>query len=554
VVLILFFFFQFSLLLGQEDPAGEEEPDFKLPEVIIPGEDKAQPLDREKKIFTAQPELENEPDFFQKTEEPEFFPLKKKSPPLAEIIRRNKFLIASGFYGQWDTFGGKITYGQEGKNKNVLLNLHLERSHGYPNQNEMAEFFERRGFEKIRGGVKFSSHRGASFQLNLKGFYKTLCPQIKKTQAIANFLTSWGEERKFSIQLSNVYGENTRDHHFSAKNNRGEAKVGCSLTLGETLYKIQVGYLSDFSLFDKKTKQIGLSNILLKSIFSTLGEKGSWGLNLGIKYSWGKDWRREKPISFLAPYFALFYAPFSNFRLELKLDRQLNIPSFSQLYVKNDYIKPNLNLEPEEISQVKLQIPFRIEKNISFIPGYSVFLIKKALTWQKVTDDFLFEPVNITSLQGGEEEAPFVMKEEGYFKIKIRWKEKLISYLSYFYQSARYGESLKGPFLPLVFPFLPQHRAEMKLDYEGEKVKWLGQVVWVSEQPGAGKGVFFSPGDQPQILPSYFVLNLYFQQVVWNGFSIFARGENLLDEKNYIDPFGLKKEGVNLSFGIKYKL
>ncbi|MFH1613212.1 MAG: hypothetical protein ABIB46_05775 [bacterium] len=495
----------------------QEKPNFELPEIVISGEYTPKPFNINKKIFTQDINKELPIEFSIKDYEIESLEMEKQMPLLNDLLFRHNFFINKTSYGSFNTFSTYSMYGQERKTYNGIIDLDFEKSSGYMTQDECKNLFKNRGFEKIQTEISFFSKSNVTFCLNLMGFSKKLKEpsiidsKIKKIQAKINGFVYFGKEKNFCLSFTNIKS-NFDKLNYSTENTNFNFGLNCNFTQKDILYKIETNFLIDSTEKEKEIYNKNFSNAFLKIIFPPIAEK--MGLNLGLKFFITKK-------SILFPYIRISYVLFKNTLLELEKDGIVNVPFFNNLYFKNDYVEPNFRINSENNNWLKFQIKQEIKNNIIAISGLQLSHINNFIIWEDVNKNFLFEPYN----------KDYIIKTQLYFKLKIIIKENLDQSLEYIYEKAN-----------SILPFSPKHKLEAKLNYDGSKINWNIESKYVGEQKNSST-----------TLPFYFVINNKIQKKIFSKLSIFLNGENLLNNKNFIDEFGFSKKGINFKIGAEYK-
>lgn len=462
----LLLFLAGTLLLFPLPLWGEEEPlPTELPTIIIKGKDKSWlEIIREKRLKGMEKRGEKVKEEIKPQgelkEKESFEPLKSRLKEEREISL-NSFFHLSAKIGDGETYGWGLLYGRGEKKSSLMVKFGRYSTSYYTRYED-----KKGGKDRDRGKVELS----LSF------------PEEKEL-----FLGWEGEREKVELTRFNP--------SLLSKKSKVSLKGGWRIKTSETTFRID-NFFSLFSLEEEKRERgwrwgsaielalrktplsLGMrieeektenySGVLQNELWilsrSIPGGKNLTGsFKIGIKGVEGEGTR-------ITPSLISSYQVSPRANLEIKLNKKFEFPSFSGIFLENDYVKRGEELKPLDLWEgeggMKLSSPLRV--------GFFILGKKgKDIVWE--TEDGISTPsVRRVSIGG-------VRLSVGR-KIKENWKASL----SYTYQQ---GEGEEGKSIP----YLPLGKGELKIEGEWGGLKLSLKGEFIGERT-FGKEEKLSPG------------------------------------------------------------
>lgn len=517
MVISIFFLFCNPWALGEVEKPTEERPAFELPEVVIIGEDQSKlTIGGEWKPLIDQP--------FLKKVEVGLEEVGKLSPLLFPPLRKDLNITEVNFaYGNFNSLKSSLTHGRQIRDKaHYLFSIGKYKTEGeFPGRryNQDSAFLE----------LGFKPAKKLELKIATSGLLKDYrLSSSTDTQKVDLFNLELGLERRIGEETSvgcHFFGqEGHLKNSDKAKGDIGGAGFLARIGLGQrnTLNLEAQLYQERLGLGGERRCYL-VSFISLTDEFPVFDKL--WA-NLGVEYK-----EKSKPFtSFIYPVCRLSYEVIPNFSLWVKYKPEMEVSTFNELYINNDYVGVNLDLLPQKkIFALEEGMDYKFNQNLS---GNISFFQRKFRNFVALSDDGRIGRLeNIAHIysQGIETSFVYMLTGEGVRDFSLC--------LKYIYEKT---EDEDQP--DKKVPYMPCHSLKISSHYGYGALGIELSVVMQGER-------YYNRSDS---LPFYCTLGTEISYSITKQFLLFLQGENLLQEK-YADRFGYPLDHSKFFAGFKVK-
>lgn len=534
-------FFIFLLMLGnlftQEEK--KEEPYFKLPEVTIIGEEQIKTKNIDKEMLNI--------DFFTENNKPylildksyiDEFKLYSKESPIKTIKKMDSsFTEIIANFGSFDTLGTKISTGREKKDYSYLFDIFGKKNDG---------------FEPNYGYGILDTNCILRFQQTKNIFFKTSC-FFKNEQIPEKYKSNNKINVNIGIDIDETLPKDILLHIFLNGEFAGYTQIYSQIFdlpsatkfsaftalntffPGSNIFKVIVDFEAEgikrreySTLSIKKLPAIQdvyvLNKILIEELLPTSNKDIQLNLGLVCDHNWGN-------ISVIVPKADLIYTPLKNFKVKLGFEPHLTMPSFTELYIKSDYIEPPFDekfspIEKESIN-FRLEMNYKINEEVELENKMFLRRFKNFIYLEDTDDNNLFEPHNLENV------------DETFGKIMVKCPVyKKVNQETYF--SFRNLENKDVEIIPCI----PVYKLGTKFSYEFDDFSLFVAGNYVDK--------LYTDQNKKNLINSYFVINLGGSKNIKKGIEIFVVINNILNKK-YKNELGFFEPGTNFSLSGKFK-
>lgn len=288
------------------------------------------------------------------------------------------------------------------------------------------------------------------------------------------------------------------------------------ISFGTKIYQENITDLTDY--------EIKFNSLYFDASHFKVKEKLFAGLKLSYDtYKTGFNYSQVNGV------FQIHYCHKNGLLLDAIFQRELNLPLFNELYIKNDYVVVNTGLKPQQTVKYTLKGEYRLT-NLLSIEG-SVFnqSSKRLIYWEEQqSNDHLYQATNSTkaSING------IAMSLKHYIN------PLLSQYISYSYNSV----SNKGG---KEIPYIPSNKIKLGLEYKNNNLNGELSAEYIGER-------FTKANTSEERLKSYFLVNLTGEKRVTDTLFYSFSIENLLDEEYQIWK-GYYGQNRRLALGVRLK-
>ncbi len=509
--ILIFLFLWDPCAYAEAEKPTEEKPAFKLPEVVIIGEDQSKvTIDGEREPLIDQP--------FLKKVELGLEPMAKISPLSFSPQKKENITEFSFAYGSFNTLKTNLSHGRQIRDKGYYL-------FGIGKYKTDGEFLGRRyNQDNAFLELGFKPAEKLDLKIATSGILKDYrLSNSTITQKVDLFNVELGVEGRigegsslgcqFFGQIANLKNSD------KAKSEIGGARLQARIGVRErNLLNLEA------QLYQERLKLGGNRRRYLVSFISLSDEfllfDRLW-VNLGMEYK-----QKSKPfVSFLYPTARLSYQLIPNFNLWVKYKPGMTVPLFDELYIDNDYTEVNLDILPQKRRFSLVEgMEYKLSQNLS---GNISFFQRRFRNFIALSDDGTIGSwQNISNVFSEGVEASFVYNLAD-FSLRLKYVYERTE------DEDRPDEKV---------PYRPIHSLKISSRYSYGALEIDLSVLMQSER-------YYNRSDS---LPFYWILEAEISCRITEQLLIFVQGENLLQEK-YAERFGYPLDHSKFSGGLKLK-
>ncbi len=498
------------VVITGSDMADIEEEDIQIKEI---------PLKEEPLYYRIDEEVPSEP--LPVPEVPIIQPEVKSSNVITELKKSQKSLSSFSLsYGEYETLCYGFSHNSEpAKNLGFQFKILRERSDGFTWKDNGQ--FNRTGYDDFNGGAIYTFENwGINYNMGYYNHELTLPYQhteLNKTYRNFEFnyeIPQLSAESKLSCGLFVERGDMIFAQYPDNASliDVADQAVGAKLEFIPSFKKGSPPIALGFKLYIEELKGKGDSNPANLETYSLYGQTNyiRWQpITFQLRLGWQSYKKEDSARSFFDGLLNIRYpTKKQNYSLFFSAQNSVLLPTFSSVYLKEEYVEFSNDLLPQQLFMVRLGGSYAFSPIISFNCTLFREQFKDIIIWVDENDNKLYEPFNINKacMQGIELGFNYTMTKHFSQIISLKFTEAN-------------NENPGGE-----IPEVPEGILQLGLNYEGD-TQWKIQLD--SEYHTTSYASLEE--DSPE-LKSYFLLNAKAEKHVSDTVFFFAKWENMLNE------------------------